>query len=133
MPILVQNQKENANLTPDHAPDHNSELVKESVADSTTKSNSLKVDCLKKNTTELGLSKPLKVSKRGRKSKIQFDPRQYDNEYITLWEDIVEGEKVLIDNANNIYTFNLEHPVYIGKKDVTVKLDVRKFMDSLAK
>jgi hypothetical protein len=78
-------------------------------------------------------SKPIKVSKRGRKSKIQFDPRQYDNEYITLWEDIVEGEKVLIDNANNIYTFDLEHPVYIGKKDITVKLNIRKFMDSLAK
>ena len=137
-PIIVQNQKDNANITPDHAPDHNLELVKESVEESTTqsnslKSNSLKSNSLKKDTTELGLSKPLKVSKRGRKSKIQFDPRQYDNEYITLWEDIVEGEKVLIDNANNIYTFDLEHPVYIGKKDVTVKLDVRKFMDSLAK
>ena len=141
-PILVQNQKDNANITPDHAPDHapdhNLELVKESAEESTTQSNSLKSNglrsnSLKKDTTELGLSKPLKVSKRGRKSKIQFDPRQYDNEYITLWEDIVEGEKVLIDNANNIYTFDLEHPVYIGKKDVTVKLDVRKFMDSLAK
>ena len=76
---------------------------------------------------------PLKTSKRGRKSKIQFDPRQYDNEYITLWEDIVEGEKVLIDNANNIYTFDLEHPVYIGKKDVLAKLNIRKFIDSLAK
>ena len=142
-PIIVQNQKDNANITPDHAPDHNLELVKESAEESTTQSNSLKSNSLKSNglrsnslkkdTTELGLSKPLKVSKRGRKSKIQFDPRQYDNEYITLWEDIVEGEKVLIDNANNIYTFDLEHPVYIGKKDVTVKLDVRKFMDSLAK
>jgi hypothetical protein len=142
-PILVQNQKDNANITLDHAPDHNLELVKESAEESTTQSNSLKSNSLKSNglrsnslkkdTTELGLSKPLKVSKRGRKSKIQFDPRQYDNEYITLWEDIVEGEKVLIDNANNIYTFDLEHPVYIGKKDVTVKLDVRKFMDSLAK
>ena len=73
----------------------------------------------------------IKVSKRGRKSKIQFDPRQYDNEYLTLWEDIVEGEKVLVDNANNIYTFNLERPVYIGKKDITKKLDIRKFIQSL--
>ena len=138
-------QKDNKNLTVGH----NLELVKESATESTTQINSLKSNdsksndsksndsksngLNKKDTTELGLSKPLKVSKRGRKSKIQFDPRQYDNEYITLWEDIVEGEKVLIDNANNIYTFDLEHPVYIGKKDVTVKLDVRKFMDSLAK
>ena len=77
-------------------------------------------------------NKPMpKISKRGRKSKIQFDPRQYDNEYLTLWEDIVEGEKVLVDNANNIYTFNLERPVYIGKKDITKKLDIRKFIQSL--
>ena len=76
---------------------------------------------------------PITPLKRGRKSKIQFDPRQYDNDYITLWEDIVEGEKVLIDNANNIYTFDLEHPVYIGKKDVTKTLNVRQIMDSLAK
>lgn len=91
-----------------------------------------------KTTLEIGIdncepcsTKPIKASKRGRKSKIQFDPRQYDNEYITLWEDIVEGEKVLIDNSNNIYTYDLEHPVYIGKKDVTVKLGIRQIIDSL--
>lgn len=87
----------------------------------------------KKETVDKTDVAPLKVSKRGRKSKIQFDPRQYDNEYITLWEDIVEGEKVLVDNGGNVYTFNLENPVYIGKKDVTKKLNVRKIMDSLAK
>jgi hypothetical protein len=74
-----------------------------------------------------------KISKRGRKSKVPFDPRQYDNEYVTLWEDIVEGEKVLVDNQNNVYTFDLQSPVYIGKKDVNIKLDVRKFIDNLAK
>jgi hypothetical protein len=73
-----------------------------------------------------------KSNKRGRKSKVPFDPRQYDNEYITLWEDIVEGEKVLVDNNNNVYTFDIQTPVYIGKKDVNIKLDVRKFMDKLA-
>lgn len=78
-------------------------------------------------------TKQIKPLKRGRKSKIQFDPRQYDNEYITLWEDIVEGEKVLIDNANNIYTFDLEHPVYIGKKDITKTLNIKQIMSSLAK
>ena len=76
---------------------------------------------------------PQKKSKRGRKTKLPFDPRQYDNEYITLWEDILEGEKVLVDNANNVYTFDLEHPVFIGKKDVTVKLDVKKVIDTIAK
>lgn len=65
-------------------------------------------------------------NKRGRKRKVQFDPRQYDNEYVTLWEDIVDGHKVLVDNNNNVYTFNLEHPVYIGKKDINLKIDMEK-------
>jgi hypothetical protein len=115
VPIIVQNQKEQTHLTLDH----NSKLVKET-------------DSLNKiDIAESKLSKPLKTSKRGRKSKIQFDPRQYDNEYITLWEDIVEGEKVLIDNANNIYTFDLDHPINIGKKDDTIKLNIKKIIDSL--
>ena len=57
-------------------------------------------------------------NKRGRKRKVEFDPRQYDNDYITLWEDIINGEKVLVDINNNIYTFDLEAPQYIGKKDI---------------
>lgn len=65
-------------------------------------------------------------NKRGRKRKVQFDPRQYDNEYITLWEDIIDGHKVLVDTNNNVYTFNLEHPVYIGKKDINLKIDTAK-------
>ena len=140
VPIIVQNQKEhiNANANANATLDHNSELVKESVEESKRQSDSLdslnSLNSLNKiNTTKSNVSKPLKTSKRGRKSKIQFDPRQYDNEYVTLWEDIVEGEKVLIDNANNIYTFDLEHPVYIGKKDVTIKLNIKKIIDSLAK
>jgi len=121
LPILMQSKNENIIPT-----------VEEQDTESLEEPTKLE-DNLNKIETEISNSKPLKTSKRGRKSKIQFDPRQYDNEYVTLWEDIIEGEKVLIDNANNIYTFDLEHPVYIGKKDVTVKLDIRKFMDSLAK
>lgn len=123
--IIVQNQKENANANANL--NHNLEVVKES-----TEESKIQLEQRKDTTKELNVSKPLKTSKRGRKSKIQFDPRQYDNEYITLWEDIVEGEKVLIDNANNIYTFDLEHPVNIGKKDDTIKLNIKKIIDSLA-
>jgi hypothetical protein len=69
-------------------------------------------------------------NKRGRKRKVQFDPRQYDNEYITLWEDIVDGHKVLVDNNNNVYTFNLTNPVFLGKKDISLKLDLTKIKES---
>lgn len=57
-----------------------------------------------------------KKNKRGRKRKIEFDPRAYDSEYVTLWEDIVNNEKVLIDINNNVYTFNVTTPTYLGKK-----------------
>uniref|UniRef100_A0A6C0F0F4 WRC domain-containing protein n=1 Tax=viral metagenome TaxID=1070528 RepID=A0A6C0F0F4_9ZZZZ len=63
-------------------------------------------------------------NKRGRKRKVEFDPRQYDNEYITLWEDIINGQKVLIDSNSNIYTYDLKAPRYIGKKTVNTKLDL---------
>ena len=70
-------------------------------------------------------SKVIVKSKRGRKRKVQFDPRQYDNEYITLWEDIIEGYKVLVDNNNNIYSFDIAKPVFLGKKDINFKLSAK--------
>jgi hypothetical protein len=65
---------------------------------------------------EFDISK--KKNKRGRKRKIEFDPRAYDSEYVTLWEDIVNDEKVLIDINNNVYTFNVTTPKYLGKKSL---------------
>ena len=70
-------------------------------------------------------------NKRGRKRKVEFDPRQYDNEYITLWEDIINGEKVLVDSNNNIYTYDLQTPQYIGKKDIFNKLDITKILNKI--
>jgi hypothetical protein len=64
---------------------------------------------------------------------VQFDPRQYDNEYVTLWEDLIDGEKILIDNNNNIYTFDLESPILIGKKDVNSNLDIIKLIEKYKK
>lgn len=60
--------------------------------------------------------------KRGRKRKVEFDPRQYDNEYVTLWEDIIHGEKVFVDNFNNVYTFDLNTPRFLGKKKLDFKI-----------
>jgi hypothetical protein len=80
------------------------------------------------------IDEPVKINvknKRGRKRKIDFDPRQYDNEYITLWEDIINGEKVLIDSNNNIFTFDLEKPHYIGKKELNNKLDIVSILNKI--
>ena len=81
------------------------------------------------------IDQPTKVNlrnKRGRKRKVEFDPRQYDNDYITLWEDIINGEKVLIDINNNIYTFDLQTPQYIGKKDIFNKLDITTILNKIS-
>jgi hypothetical protein len=72
-------------------------------------------------------------NKRGRKRKVEFDPRQYDNDYLTLWEDIINGQKVLIDSNNNIYTFDLEKPHYIGRKSIENKLDIVTILKEIAK
>ena len=79
---------------------------------------------------------PMKINvknKRGRKRKVDFDPRQYDNEYITLWEDIINGEKVLIDINNNIFSFDLINPQYIGKKEIENKLDILSILNEIEK
>ena len=41
-------------------------------------------------------------NKRGRKRKVEFDPRQYDSEYITLWEDIVDGQGFTIEQVEEV-------------------------------
>ena len=67
-------------------------------------------------------------NKRGRKPKVQFDPRRYDNDYLTLWEDLIEGEKVLVDNDGNVYTFNTSNPILLGKKDVNTTLNFKELI-----
>jgi len=61
---------------------------------------------------------PKKKNKRGRKPKVEFDPRQYDNDYITLWEDIINDQKVLVDIYNNVFSYDMTHPKYLGKKTI---------------
>ena len=53
-----------------------------------------------------------------RKKKVESDPRQHDADYITLWEDIINDEKVLIDIYNNVFTFDMNSPIYLGKKTI---------------
>lgn len=62
-------------------------------------------------------------AKRGRKRKVEFDERQINPEYVTLWEDIVNGDKCLVDIKGNVYTFDLEHPKFLGKKSLEGKIE----------
>lgn len=67
-------------------------------------------------------TQPKKKNKRGRKRKVEFDPRAYDEEYITTWEDIINDEKVLVDVNNNVYSFDITNPKFLGKKTLDGKL-----------
>ncbi len=66
----------------------------------------------------------VKVPKtRGRKRKQQIDDRFYDDNYATLWPEVCDGERVLVDRYDNVYSYNIEAPVYMGIKQITGKID----------
>ena len=54
--------------------------------------------------------------KRGRKKKVK-------DEFIETYEHEYEGEKYLVDNNNNVYTYNVDEPMLIGEMlvDGTIK------------
>ena len=66
---------------------------------------------------------PKVKAKRGRKRKVEFDPRQNDDEYVTLWEKILEGEKYLVDIKGHVFTYQNEKLTYIGNKTLEGKIN----------
>lgn len=71
-----------------------------------------------------------KKNKRGRKRKVEFDPRVFDNDYVTVWAEIVDGERVLVDDKGNVYTFDVQNPVYLGKKNIDATLSKVPYTDN---
>jgi hypothetical protein len=67
------------------------------------------------------VSQPLK--KRGRKRKIALDPKYFNKDYITMWPEICMGQKVLVDRYDNVYSYDLETPRWLGVKSVFGKID----------
>ena len=67
------------------------------------------------------VSQPLK--KRGRKRKIALDPKYFNKDYITMWPEICMGQKVLVDRYDNVYSYDLENPRWLGVKSVFGKID----------
>lgn len=62
--------------------------------------------------------------KRGRKRKNNYDPKQNDKEYITMWEVIINNEKYLCDRNHNIYSFKEnENPSYLGRMTLDNKIE----------
>lgn len=62
------------------------------------------------------------VKKRGRKRKVEISEKFKNPEYETMWPEIVEGDKRLVDRYNNVYTFDLETPCFIGLKQLNGKV-----------
>jgi hypothetical protein len=60
----------------------------------------------------------LPLKRRGRKRKIALDPKYYDPTFICVWPEICMGMKILIDRYDNVYTYDLERPVWIGIKQL---------------
>lgn len=61
--------------------------------------------------------------KRGRKRKIPINIKYNDPDYIVMWPEICMAQKVLVDKFDNVYTYDLENPVWLGVKTVYGKID----------
>ena len=55
--------------------------------------------------------------KRGRKKK------HVDNNTIATRLENIDGEEYLVDVDNNVYTYNIENPEWIGKKNILGKIE----------
>ena len=64
--------------------------------------------------------------RRGRRRKYEISPNFYDDDYITVWPEIVEGRKLLVDNNDNVYTFDTENPLHLGVKTLECKIQKSK-------
>ena len=61
--------------------------------------------------------------KRGRKRKNNYDPKQVDENYSTLWEVIINNEKYFVDIWKNVFTFDLEKPKFLGRQNLEGKIE----------
>lgn len=68
----------------------------------------------KKNKSDVVVIK----KKRGRKPNIIPDIKMEDNSYLPVTKVIVNGDVYLMDFYNNIYTYNLVNPKFIGIKTI---------------
>ena len=68
-----------------------------------------------------------KVVKRGRKRKVEISDKFKNDAYATLWPEIVDGDKRLVDRFNNIYSFDLDKPKFLGVKQLDGKIMLLSF------
>lgn len=69
------------------------------------------------------IQQPVVQKKRGRKRKIALDAKYFDTSYITMWPEICMGQKVLVDRYDNVYSYDLNTPTWLGVKNVYGKIE----------
>ena len=63
------------------------------------------------------------LKKRGRKRKIPIDAKYTNTDYIVMWPEICMAQKVLVDRYDNVYTYDLNSPLWLGVKTAFGKID----------
>jgi hypothetical protein len=63
------------------------------------------------------------LKKRGRKRKIPIDIKYTNTDYIVMWPEICMAQKVLVDRYDNVYTYDLNSPLWLGVKTAFGKID----------
>lgn len=67
---------------------------------------------------------PIRIKgKRGRRRKFEQDPKLFDDNYITVWEEYIDGDRYLIDNKCRVYTYDQDNPEYLGIKTLEGTID----------
>jgi len=64
--------------------------------------------------------------RRGRKRKNNYDPKQNDPTYITMWEVLVDNKKYFCDKNNNIYNFDETKPAFLGRLTLDCTIDANQ-------
>ena len=117
---ITINTTDNANVTNTNATNTNATNTNTNITNTNNVNDNVNVNVNvnNKNTT----NKCSILKKRGRKRKVELNDKYKNNDYITMWPEIWEGKKILIDKNNNIYTFDIKNPKYLGEKMLNNKL-----------
>lgn len=76
---------------------------------------------------------PTPLKKRGRKRKIPINIKYNDPEYVVMWPEICMAQRVLVDKYDNVYTYDMENPMWLGVKTVYGKIDNVTYKSPLTK
>lgn len=69
---------------------------------------------------------PKVKGKRGRRRKYELDERLFDKNYLTVWEEFIDGDRYLIDNKCRVFTYDFKSPTFLGIKTLEGTIEKKK-------